>query len=84
MTQDNGDAYVEVQEDAGRASGVVGQGFRRRNTTIGARGYGSGSITLHEVIQDCMSPQPIYSSDEESDPPATHGPRSPTSKSFTK
>ncbi|GKE46796.1 hypothetical protein Tco_1478054 [Tanacetum coccineum] len=69
---------------AGRASGVVDQRFRRGNTTIDARGHGSESITLHKVIQDCMSPQPIDGSDEESDPPATHGPRSPTSKSFTK
>nr|GEU79765.1 hypothetical protein [Tanacetum cinerariifolium] len=61
---------------ASRASGVMGQGFRRGNTTIDARGHDNRSITLHEVIQDCMSLQTSDSSDEESDPPVTHGLRS--------
>ncbi|GKA54677.1 hypothetical protein Tco_0753626 [Tanacetum coccineum] len=42
------------------------------------------SITIPEVIDDCMSPQSTHSSEDETEPPATHGTRSPTSKSLTK
>ncbi|GKC59213.1 hypothetical protein Tco_1086811 [Tanacetum coccineum] len=70
----------------GRAGGVVGIGFRNGNTTTTGRGvvesytcggsvgirHGSGSITRHEVIYDCMSPQPTQISEEESEPLASH------------
>ncbi|GJY97769.1 hypothetical protein Tco_0514679 [Tanacetum coccineum] len=54
-----------------------------------AAGLASGSIatrsiTIPEVIDDCMSPQSTHSSEDETEPPATHGTRSPTSKSLTK
>ncbi|GJT45070.1 hypothetical protein Tco_0953785 [Tanacetum coccineum] len=44
----------------------------------------TGSITVLEVIDDCMSPQCTDSSEDETEPPTTHGTRSPTSKSLTK
>ncbi|GJU66761.1 hypothetical protein Tco_1253020 [Tanacetum coccineum] len=43
-----------------------------------------GSITVPEVIDDCMSMQRTDSSKDENEPPATHGTRSLTSKSLTK
>ncbi|GJW22968.1 hypothetical protein Tco_0033590 [Tanacetum coccineum] len=44
----------------------------------------TGSITQPEVIDDCMSPPSTNSSKDETEPPATHGTRSTTSKSLTK
>ncbi|GKA37125.1 hypothetical protein Tco_0723690 [Tanacetum coccineum] len=44
----------------------------------------TGSITQPEVIDDCMSSPRTDSSKDEIEPPATHGTRSPTSKSLTK
>ncbi|GKF48463.1 hypothetical protein Tco_0141714 [Tanacetum coccineum] len=80
---------------------VVGQGLGRGNTTIPVRGdylivrstttaalaggsVATGSITVPEVIDDCMSPQRTNCSEDETEPSATHGTRSPTSKSLTK
>ncbi|GKB33268.1 hypothetical protein Tco_0872669 [Tanacetum coccineum] len=82
---------------------VVGQGLGRGNTTIPVKGdyliglevrsttttsldggsVKTGSITVLEVIDDCMSPQRTDSIKDETEPPATHGTRSPTSKSLT-
>ncbi|GKC00496.1 hypothetical protein Tco_0986632 [Tanacetum coccineum] len=83
---------------------VVGQCLGRENTTIHVRGdyliglgvqsttlgglasgsVATGTITIPEAIDNCMSPQRTDSSKDKTDPPATHGTRSPTSKSLTK
>ncbi|GKE84908.1 hypothetical protein Tco_1558650, partial [Tanacetum coccineum] len=58
-----------------------------RSTTAAGLAGGSvanGSITVPKVIDDCMSLQHTNSSEDETEPPATHGIRSPTSKSLTK
>ncbi|GJW41164.1 putative reverse transcriptase domain-containing protein [Tanacetum coccineum] len=60
---------------------------RVRSTTAADLAGGSvatGSITVPEVIDDCMYPQRTNSSEDETEPSATHGTRSPTSKSLTK
>ncbi|GKA57630.1 hypothetical protein Tco_0756818 [Tanacetum coccineum] len=150
MAQDNGYAFVEVQEDGtkticidcwfeaqpdpkpdreamwvhcqmhhsrmghtitnrglaatGTTGLVVGQCLGRGNTTIPVRVYylislgvrsttaaglaggsvATGNIAVPEVIDDCMSPQHTASGKFETEPPATDGTRSPTSKSLTK
>ncbi|GJW59589.1 hypothetical protein Tco_0108924 [Tanacetum coccineum] len=88
----------------GTSSLVVGQGLRRGNTTIPVRGdylIGLGvrsttvaglaggsvatrSITVLEVIDDCMSLQRTDSGEDETEPPATHGTRSLTSNQIIK
>ncbi|GKE61846.1 hypothetical protein Tco_1512213 [Tanacetum coccineum] len=50
-------------------SGVAAAGLRRTTTSgiVGGSlgiGHGIGSITLHEVIDDCMSPPPSGSSED--------------------
>ncbi|GJV52700.1 hypothetical protein Tco_1448441 [Tanacetum coccineum] len=62
-------------------------GLRVRSTI--AVGLASGSVATRtiivpEVIDDCMSPQCTDSSEDETNPHATHGIRSLTSKSLTK
>nr|GEX58403.1 hypothetical protein [Tanacetum cinerariifolium] len=59
----------------GTACLVMGQGLGMGNTTIPVRA---------EVIDDCMSPRRTNSSEDETEPPAAHGTRSPTSKLLTK
>ncbi|GKC10328.1 hypothetical protein Tco_1007110 [Tanacetum coccineum] len=72
--------YLHVDDDVGTwvASFVT--------TAVGfASGLvATGSITIPEVIDDCMSSQRTDNSKDEIEPPATHGTRSPTSKSLTK
>ncbi|GKA37393.1 hypothetical protein Tco_0723958 [Tanacetum coccineum] len=65
---------------AGRGGDVVGLGVVASSIGSGSvgMGHGSGSITLLEVINDCMSPQPSDNREEKNEPPATHGPRSST------
>ncbi|GJY23266.1 hypothetical protein Tco_0396924 [Tanacetum coccineum] len=65
-------------------------GLRVRGTTISSLvggsvviGHATESITVVEVIDDCMSPQCSDNSEDETEPPAIHGTRSPTSKSLT-
>ncbi|GJV93580.1 hypothetical protein Tco_1541393 [Tanacetum coccineum] len=120
MAQDNGYAFVEVQEDGTKticidrsfeAQPVHGMSFdtrpkpdreamwvqcemhhfRIRNTTtnrdLAATAGGlvtTGSIIVPEVIDDYMSPQCTDNCEDETEPPATHGTRSSTSKSLTK
>ncbi|GJX06690.1 hypothetical protein Tco_0194622 [Tanacetum coccineum] len=68
-----------------RGDYLVGLGVRSTTSTDLAGGsVATGSITIPEVIDDCMSPQRTHSSEDEAEPPATHGTRSPTSKSMTK
>ncbi|GKE66008.1 hypothetical protein Tco_1520169, partial [Tanacetum coccineum] len=58
-----------------------------RSTTAAGLAGGSvatESIPVLEVIDDCMSLQRTNSSENETEPPATHGTRSSTSKSLTK
>nr|GEX32228.1 hypothetical protein [Tanacetum cinerariifolium] len=71
---------------AGRAGSVVGLGgsivglgvvASSRCGGLEGIGHGNGSITRRELIHDCMSPQPSDNSEEESRPPATHGPSEP-------
>ncbi|GJR03773.1 hypothetical protein Tco_0526757 [Tanacetum coccineum] len=120
MAQDNGYAFVEVQEDGTKticidcwfkAQPGHGMSFDTRhklnrealwvhcqmhhsrmghtitNRGLAATASGSvatGTITVPEVIDDCMSLQRTKSSEDATDPPSTHGTRSPTSKSLTK
>nr|GEY14207.1 hypothetical protein [Tanacetum cinerariifolium] len=68
-----------------RGDYLIGLGVR--STT--AAGLAGGSIatrtiTVPEVIDDCLSLQHTDSSEDETDPPATHETRSLTSKSLTK
>ncbi|GJV23087.1 hypothetical protein Tco_0609046 [Tanacetum coccineum] len=68
-----------------RGDYLIGIGIR--STTAASLAGGSvttGTITVAEVIDNCMSLQCIDSSEDETDLPATHGTRSPTSKSLTK
>ncbi|GJS80806.1 hypothetical protein Tco_0747347 [Tanacetum coccineum] len=132
MAQDNGYAFVEVQEDGtkticiecwfeaqpshgmsfdtrpkpdresmwvhcqmhrsrmghtttNRGLAAIGLGVRS-TTTAGLAGgsVATGTITVPKVIDDCMSPQRTDSSEDETDPPATHGTRFPTFKSLTR
>nr|GEW62117.1 hypothetical protein [Tanacetum cinerariifolium] len=64
-----------------RGLAAIGLGVRS-TTTVGLAGgsVATGNIIVAEVIDDFMSPQRTDSSDDETDPPATHGTRSPTSK----
>ncbi|GJT82692.1 hypothetical protein Tco_0776257 [Tanacetum coccineum] len=70
--------------------GLAATGLGVRSTTaigLAVGSFATGSITVPEVIDDCMSLQHTDSSEDETgvtEPPATHGTRSPTSKSFTK
>ncbi|GKB78984.1 hypothetical protein Tco_0945879 [Tanacetum coccineum] len=64
-----------------RGDYLIGLGVQ--STTAAGLAGGSvatGSITVPEVIIDCMSLQRTDSSEDETAPPATHGTRSPTSK----
>ncbi|GJW55154.1 hypothetical protein Tco_0099239 [Tanacetum coccineum] len=75
-TNDKGVAAGGV---VGLGGSVVGLGVvasSRGGGSVGI-GHGSGSITRCELIHDCMSPQPSNNSEEESGPPATHGPSEP-------
>ncbi|GJU57088.1 hypothetical protein Tco_1234854 [Tanacetum coccineum] len=67
-----------------RGDYLIGLGVRSTNV-VGLAGGSvtTRTITVHEVIDDCMSPQRTDSSEDETNPPATHGTRSPTSKSLT-
>ncbi|GJR10063.1 hypothetical protein Tco_0792715 [Tanacetum coccineum] len=62
-----------------RGDYLIGLGVRH-TTTSGlasgsvAIGHATGSITVPEVIDDCMSPPNSDSSEDKSEPPATHGP----------
>nr|GEX12803.1 hypothetical protein [Tanacetum cinerariifolium] len=62
-------------------------GLGVRSTTAAFLASGSvaiGSITVPEVIDDCMSPHYTGSSKDKTGPPTIHGTRSSTSKSLTK
>ncbi|GKA22567.1 hypothetical protein Tco_0708529 [Tanacetum coccineum] len=62
-------------------------GLGIRSTTAAGLAGGSiatGIIIVAEVINDCMSSQRTDSSKDETDPPSTHGTRSPTSMLLTK
>ncbi|GJU75371.1 hypothetical protein Tco_1272441 [Tanacetum coccineum] len=109
MAQDNGYAFVEVQED-GTKTICIDCWFKAqpdhvmsfdtrpkpdresmprssKHKILGGLAGGSvatGTITIPEAIDNCMSQQCTDSSEDETDPPATHGTRSPTSKSLTK
>ncbi|GJX32451.1 hypothetical protein Tco_0242306 [Tanacetum coccineum] len=64
---------------------IIGLGIQTTTTAgLGGGSVATGSITVPDVIDDCMSSQRTYSSEDETEPPATHGTRSPTSKSLTK
>ncbi|GJT53654.1 hypothetical protein Tco_0988708 [Tanacetum coccineum] len=89
--------YVHGDDDVGtwfEAQPGLGMSFATRPkldreaiTTTAALAGGSvttRSIAILEVIDDCMSPQCTNSSEDKTQPPATHGTRSPTSKSLTK
>nr|GEZ32397.1 hypothetical protein [Tanacetum cinerariifolium] len=54
-------------------------------TSAGLAGgsFATGTITVPEVIDDCMSPQRTDNNKDETNPPATLGTRSLTSKSLT-
>ncbi|GJR02190.1 hypothetical protein Tco_0525174 [Tanacetum coccineum] len=123
MDQDNGYAFLEVQEDGTKticidcwfeAQPFRGMSFDTRPepdreamwvhcemhrsrmghtttnrglaATAGLAGgsVATGTIIVAEVIDDCMSPQCTDSSEDETNPPATHGTRSPTSNLLTK
>nr|GEV94890.1 hypothetical protein [Tanacetum cinerariifolium] len=64
---------------------LIGLGVRS-TTTAGLAGgsVAARTITVPEVIDDCLSPQHTDSNEDETDPPATHETRSPTFKSLTK
>ncbi|GJR65085.1 hypothetical protein Tco_0011150 [Tanacetum coccineum] len=68
------------------ATGTTGLVEFRSTNVVGLAGGSvtTRTITVHEVIDDCMSPQRTDSSEDETNPPATHGTRSLTSKSLTK
>ncbi|GJY92671.1 hypothetical protein Tco_0508453 [Tanacetum coccineum] len=87
MVKQNSNAYVvKWEEDVRipirsgnttatcRGGDVVSLGVVASSISGGSVGIGheSGSITLPEVINDWMSPQPSGSSEEENEPPATH------------
>ncbi|GJX20270.1 hypothetical protein Tco_0222947 [Tanacetum coccineum] len=112
MAQDNGYAFVEVQEDGTKTicidcwfkaqpGHVMSFATRpktdreamwvhclgvQRTTTAGLAGgsVATGSITVPEVIDDCMSPQRTDNSEDETEPLSTHETRSPTSNQITK
>ncbi|GJW49500.1 hypothetical protein Tco_0090851 [Tanacetum coccineum] len=66
-----------------RGDYLIGLGVRSKTAAGLASGsVATGSITIVEVIDDCMSLQRTDSSEDEIEPPATHGTRS--SKSLTK
>nr|GEX85254.1 hypothetical protein [Tanacetum cinerariifolium] len=68
-----------------RGDYLIGLGVR--STTAAGLAGGSvaiKSITVPEFIDDCMSSQRTDSSEDKTEPPVTHGRRSPTSKSLTK
>ncbi|GJZ71564.1 hypothetical protein Tco_0635415 [Tanacetum coccineum] len=68
-----------------RGDYLIGLGIR--STTAAGLAGGSiatGIIIVAEVINDCMSSQRTDSSKDETDPPSTHGTRSPTSMLLTK
>nr|GEV12608.1 hypothetical protein [Tanacetum cinerariifolium] len=68
-----------------RGDYLIGLGAQITTATSLAGGsVRTRSITVAEVIDDCMSPQRINSTEDETGPPATHGTRSPSSKSLTK
>ncbi|GJW76677.1 hypothetical protein Tco_0138359 [Tanacetum coccineum] len=68
-----------------RGDYLIGLGVRSKTTASLASGLvATGSITIVEVIDDCMSSQRTDSSKDDIEPLATHGTRSPTSKSLTK
>ncbi|GJT76603.1 hypothetical protein Tco_1043328 [Tanacetum coccineum] len=88
MIQDNGYAFVEVQEDGTKpicidcwfeAQPCHGMSFDTRPEPDR-----EAIINVFEVTDDCMSPQRTDTSEDKTEPPATHGIRSPTSKSLTK
>nr|GEV74273.1 hypothetical protein [Tanacetum cinerariifolium] len=64
---------------------LIGLGVRS-TTAAGLVGgsVATETITVAEVIDDCMYPQRTYNSEDEIDLPVTHETRSPTSKSLTK
>nr|GEY49596.1 hypothetical protein [Tanacetum cinerariifolium] len=68
-----------------RGDYLIGLGVQ--STTVAGLASGSvatRTIIVPEVIDDCMSPQCTDRSEDETDPPATHGTRSLTSKSLSK
>ncbi|GJX96683.1 hypothetical protein Tco_0352481 [Tanacetum coccineum] len=120
MAQDNGYAFVEVQEDGTKTICIdcwfksqPGHGMSfstrpkpdresmwvhcqmhrsrialgvRSTTAAGLAGdsVATESIPVLKVIDDCMSLQRTDSSENKTEPLATHGTRSSTSKSLTK
>ncbi|GJX40631.1 hypothetical protein Tco_0255621, partial [Tanacetum coccineum] len=75
-----GNTNIPIRDDY-----LIGLGIRS-TTSAGLAGgsVATGTIIVAEVIHDCMSPQCTNSVEDETGPPATHGTRSPTSKSLTK